>query len=129
MTPKRSYLLNAVYEWIADNGMTPYLLVDADYPGAIVPLEFVNDGQIVLNIGMGAVRHLHVDKAAVSFSARFGGKPMDVYVPMGAALALYAKENGDGLMFPPEDFDFDVDDPEPTAPAKPEKGFTLKVVK
>lgn len=128
MIPKRSYLLNATYEWIADNSMTPYLLVDAEYPGAVVPLEFVNDGQIVLNISMNAVRHLHIDKQGVSFEARFSGKPMQVYVPMAAAIALYAKENSDGLVFPPEEFD-EAPAPEPTPPEPPKKGFTLKVVK
>ncbi|SBS27307.1 hypothetical protein MAQ5080_00779 [Marinomonas aquimarina] len=128
MIPKRSYLLNATYEWIADNSLTPYLLVDADFPGAVVPREFVNEGQIVLNISMSAVRHLHIDKEAVSFEARFSGKPMQVYVPMAAAIALYAKENSDGLVFPPEEFD-ETPEPEPTPPEPPKKGFTLKVVK
>lgn len=128
MIPKRSYLLNATYEWIADNSLTPYLLVDADYPGAVVPREFVNEGQIVLNISMNAVRHLHIDKEAVSFEARFSGKPMQVFVPMAAAIALYAKENSDGLVFPPEEFD-ETPEPEPTPPEPPKKGFTLKVVK
>lgn len=129
MIPKRSYLLNATYEWIADNEMTPYLLVNAEYEGAVVPLEFVKDGQIVLNISMSAVRHLHIDKAGVSFEARFSGKPMQVFVPMAAAEAIYAKENGDGLAFPPEDFDDVAPEPEPTPPAPPKKGFTLTVVK
>ena len=129
MIPKRSYLLNATYEWIADNTMTPYLLVDAEYPGAVVPTEFVNDGQIVLNISMSAVKHLHIDKEGVSFEARFSGKPMQVFVPIGAAVALYAKENNDGLVFPPEEFAAPNPDPEPTPPEPPQKGFTLKVVK
>ncbi|MFD1383947.1 ClpXP protease specificity-enhancing factor [Rhodanobacter aciditrophus] len=130
MIPKRSYLLNAIYEWVADNDQTPYLLVNADYPGAIVPREFVQDGQIVLNISMSAVRQLHMDKEGVSFEARFSGKPMQVFVPIGAAMALYAKESGDGLSFPPEDFEVSGDpDPEPTPPEPPKKGFTLKVVK
>lgn len=132
MIPKRSYLLNATYEWIADNNMTPYLLVDADFEGAVVPREFVNEGQIVLNISMNAVRHLHIDKHALSFEARFSGKVMQVFVPMEAALALYSKENGDGLVFPPEEFD-SVNEPEPPKPTPPtpeqRKGFTLKVVK
>lgn len=127
MFPKRSYLLNAAYEWVSDNDMTPYLLVDADQDGTVVPREFVQDGQIVLNISMSAVRHLIMDKDAVSFEARFSGKPMQVYVPMKAALALYAKENGDGFVFPDEEF---PKEPTPPTPPKPEKkGFTLKVVK
>ncbi|WCN09093.1 ClpXP protease specificity-enhancing factor [Marinomonas mediterranea] len=128
MIPKRSYLLNATYEWVADNNMTPYLLVDAEHEKAVVPTEFVQDGQIVLNISMSAVRNLLMDKMGVSFEARFGGKPMQVYVPIEAALALYAKESGDGLVFPDEAFESEELDPEPEPP-KPEKGFQLKVVK
>lgn len=127
MTPKRSYLLNAAYEWVVDNDMTPYLLVDATHANAVVPVEFVQDGKIVLNISMTAVRHLIMDREAVSFEARFSGKPMQVYVPIEAALAVYAKENGDGLFFPDEEFT-------DLAPHKEEvkeekKGFSLKVVK
>ncbi|AWY00977.1 ClpXP protease specificity-enhancing factor [Marinomonas primoryensis] len=125
MLPKRSYLLNAAYTWVADNDMTPYLLVDAEQKDVVIPTEFVKDGQIVLNIGMSAVRHLIMDKEAVSFEARFSGKPMQVYVPIRAALALYAKENGDGFVFPDEEF---TDEPTPTPPV-PKKGFKLKVVK
>jgi len=125
MLPKRSYLLNAAYAWVADNDMTPYLLVDAEQKDVVIPTEFVKDGQIVLNIGMSAVRHLIMDTEAVSFEARFSGKPMQVYVPMRAALALYAKENGDGFVFPDEEF---VEQPTPTPP-EPKKGFQLKVVK
>lgn len=127
MIAKRSYLLNAAYAWVSDNEMTPYLLVDAEYQNTLVPTEFVQDGQIVLNISMSAVRHLVMDKEGVSFEARFSGKPMQVYVPIGAALALYAKENGDGFVFPEEDFP-DTPPSEPTPP-EPKKGFTLKVVK
>ncbi|MBD5771721.1 ClpXP protease specificity-enhancing factor [Marinomonas colpomeniae] len=126
MLPKRSYLLNAAYEWVADNDMTPYLLVDAEQKDVIIPTEFVKDGQIVLNVSMSAVRHLIMDKDAVSFEARFSGKPMQVYVPIRAALALYAKENGDGFVFPDEEFSDEP--PAPTTPA-PKKGFQLKVVK
>ncbi|MBR7887986.1 ClpXP protease specificity-enhancing factor [Marinomonas sp. A79] len=126
MLPKRSYLLNAAYSWVIDNDMTPHLLVDAEQENVVVPTEFVNDGKIVLSISMTAVRHLIMDKEAVSFEARFSGKPMQVYVPMSAALALYAKENGDGFVFPEEDFDVE---PTPTPPEPPKKGFQLKVVK
>lgn len=125
MLPKRSYLLNAAYSWVADNDMTPYLLVNADHENVVIPTEFVKDGQIVLNISMSAVRHLIMDKEAVSFEARFSGKPMQVYVPIQAALALYTKENGDGFVFPEEVF---TQQPTPTPP-EPKKGFQLKLVK
>lgn len=127
MLTKRPYLLNATYEWVSDNEMTPYLLVNAEEEGAVIPTEFVQDGQIVLNISMSAVRHLIMDKEGVSFEARFSGKPMQVFVPIKAAIALYAKENGDGLVFPEEDFSA----PPPTSPEspRPQKGFQLKVIK
>lgn len=126
MLPKRSYLLNAAYSWVSDNDMTPYLLVDAEQESVIVPMEFVKDGKIVLDISMTAVRNLLIDKEAVSFDARFSGKAMQVYIPMKAALALYAQENGDGIVFPEEEFPQEL--PEPTPP-EPKKGFSLKVVK
>lgn len=132
MTPKRSYLLKAAYEWVVDNEMTPYLLVNAELPNVMVPTEFVQDGQIVLNISMNSVRHLIMDQEAVSFEARFSGKPMQVYVPIKATLAVYAKENGDGLFFPDEEFPDEPTDPSPTKapePAPEKKGFTLRVVK
>lgn len=132
MTPKRSYLLKAAYEWVVDNDMTPYLLVDAELPGVVVPTEFVQDGQIVLNISMTSVRHLIMDQEAVSFEARFSGKPMQVYVPIKATLAVYGKENGDGLFFPDEEFSDEPTDPSPTKLTEPEsnkKGFKLHVVK
>lgn len=129
MTPKRSYLLKAGYEWIVDNDMTPYLLVDADYPQVVIPTEFVQDGQIVLNISMNAVRHLLMDGDAVSFEARFSGKPMQVYVPIAAALAVYGKENGDGIFFPEENFPESPDTPPSVDNDSTSKGFTLRVVK
>ncbi len=127
MLSKRPYLLNAAYSWISDNDMTPYLLVDADNASVVVPREFVKDGQIVLDISVSAGHHLIMDKEGVSFNARFGGKPMEVFVPIQAALALYAQENGDGFVFPDEDFP--EQSIEPTLPKPPEKGFTLRVVK
>jgi len=132
MTPKRSYLLKAAYEWVVDNDMTPYLLVNAELPNVVVPTEFVQDGQIVLNVSMTAVRHLIMDQEAVSFEARFSGKPMQVYVPIKATLAVYGKENGDGLFFPDEEFPDEPTDPSPAKALEPEvakKGFTLRVVK
>lgn len=103
MTSSRSYLLNAIYEWIVDNGCTPYLLVNAEAEGVDVPRQFVNDGQIVLNVAMTAVISLDLGKTAVSFNARFGGKPTDVHVPLAAVLGIYARENGQGMVFEPED--------------------------
>lgn len=103
-TPKRPYLLRAYYEWIEDNDLTPYLVVDATYPNVIVPEEYVQDGQIILNISERATGNLVLNNEAVEFEARFQGETRKIYVPMGAALAIYARENGDGVMFESEEF-------------------------
>ncbi|MGF1685847.1 ClpXP protease specificity-enhancing factor [Photobacterium japonica] len=102
MTPRRPYLLRAFYDWLVDNDLTPHLVVDATLPGVRVPMEFVSDGQIVLNIAPRAVGNLELGDEAISFSARFSGRPHSVHVPMYAALAIYARENGAGTMFEPE---------------------------
>lgn len=99
MTPSRPYLLKALHEWISDNELTPHLVVDAHMDGVMVPSEFVADGQIVLNIAYGAVRDLLMGNEGISFNARFGGVPMNVYIPMAAVLAIYARENGQGMGF------------------------------
>lgn len=117
MTPSRPYLLRGIYEWLVDNDQTPYLLVDAQADDVIVPEEHVQDGKIILNISPSATRDLVMDNEGVSFSARFGGKPMLVNVPVTSALALYSKENGRGMMFPEEQ---NMDDPEPPEPDKRE---------
>ncbi|QIM69839.1 ClpXP protease specificity-enhancing factor [Basfia succiniciproducens] len=101
-SPKRPYLLRAYYDWLVDNEFTPYLVVDATYYGVDVPQEYVRDGQIVLNLSSGAVANLQLTNDAVMFNARFQGVPREIYIPLGAALAIYARENGDGVMFEPE---------------------------
>ncbi|WP_445402394.1 ClpXP protease specificity-enhancing factor [Zobellella sp. An-6] len=102
MTPSRPYLLRAFYDWLLDNELTPHLLVDAGVPHTAVPQQFVKDGQIVLNIAPRAVVGLQMDNEAVSFNARFGGSPFQVYIPMAAIIAIQARENGAGTFFPPE---------------------------
>lgn len=104
LTPSRPYLARAIYEWICDNNLTPYLLVDATIPYTDVPQQFVNDGQIVLNIVPHAVHKLNMSNEAVTFSARFGGVSQDIYVPIQAVLGLYARENGQGLFFDPDEY-------------------------
>lgn len=101
-TPKRPYLLRAYYDWLLDSDLTPYLVVDALYQGVEVPVEYVKDGQIVLNLSPNAVGNLHLGNDNISFSARFQGIARNIMVPMGAALAIYARENCDGVMFEPE---------------------------
>ncbi|MBA4502477.1 ClpXP protease specificity-enhancing factor [Marinobacterium marinum] len=99
MKPSRPYLLRALYEWVLDNNMTPHVVVDATVQGVQVPEQFVNDGQITLNIAPGAVQSLLLDDQGISFSARFGGVPMQVYVPIVAVLAIFTRENGMGMGF------------------------------
>lgn len=100
MTSHRPYLLRALYEWIADNGMTPHLLVDTSLAGVQVPPQAVQDGRIVLNIAERAVAGLQMDNELISFSARFGGVSQGVQVPVSAVLAIYARENGQGMALP-----------------------------
>ena len=121
MTSSRPYLLRAVYEWIADNDLTPQIVVDAKREQVRVPTAYIRDGKIVLNISPSAVRGLSLGNERVEFSARFGGTPFDVLVPVDAVLAIMARENGTGMSFP-----------EPGGerpPAEPKKRPSLKVVK
>lgn len=99
MSSQKPYMLRAIYEWLLDNDCTPHLLVAADHPQASVPQAFVEDGQIVLNLSPSAIRHLHMDNQAISFEGRFAGVVHQLYVPCGAVLALYARENGQGMGF------------------------------
>jgi stringent starvation protein B len=102
MSSSKSYLVNALYQWIVDNHCTPYVLVDAYAANVEVPQDYVKDGQIVLNIAPSAIGDLSIDKKGVSFNARFGGIPMDIFAPMQSVLGIYARENGQGMMFEPE---------------------------
>lgn len=102
LTPRRPYLLRAFYDWLLDNDLTPHLVVDATMPYVNVPFEYVQDGQIVLNVAPRAVGNLELGNDEVSFNARFGGRPMQVTVPLYAVMAIYARENGAGTMFDPE---------------------------
>lgn len=99
MTPSRCYLIRALNEWILDNELTPYIVVDASLPDVEVPRDFVSNGQIVLNISPSAVKALLVGNDYLEFNARFGGVPQQVVVPILAILAIYAKENGQGMVF------------------------------
>jgi len=92
-----------MYEWIVDNGMTPYILVDTRNDQVMIPRQFEEDGKIVLNLGPTAVQSLDLGIEAVSFDARFDGSSMDVMVPIEFILAIYTRENGQGMMFADED--------------------------
>ena len=131
MTPSRPYIMRAMYEWIVDNDCTPYMLVDALVDDVMVPQQFVKDGQIVLNISPGAVVDLNIANDAVIFNGRFGGVATDIYVPVRAVIGIYARENGQGMVFDAEDTpDGDTTpDGTPPAPIRPEGRPSLKVVK
>jgi len=142
MNSSRPYLVRALYEWIVDNDCTPHMLVNAEFPAVQVPAGFASDGQIVLNISPSAVRSLHMDNEAVSFEGRFGGVAHSLYVPAGAIMGIYARENGQGMVFelePPQDEDLELDDdsvepdddgpPEGGQPPRPSGRPSLKVVK
>jgi stringent starvation protein B len=104
----RPYLVRALNEWILDQGWTPYLLVNAQWPQVQVPEAFVEDGRIVLNINPSAVRELQLNNHEVTFSARFAGSPQWVQVPIGAVLGIYARENGEGLFFDEDEYTPDL---------------------
>lgn len=99
MTSHRPYLVRALNEWILENDCTPYILVNAFETGVLVPQSFVKDGQIVLNISPVAVQGLVISNEGIEFNGRFGGIPTRVYVPTAAILGIYAKENGQGMIF------------------------------
>lgn len=134
MKSSRPYLARALYEWLLDNELTPYFVVDATQPGVEVPRQFVQNGQIVLNAAPTAVRDLFMENQAIGFSARFGGQPMQVMIPMPALIAIYARENGAGMVFGHEpeldSAEFDGAELEDTAsdvetePSKPELTVT-----
>lgn len=99
MTPNQPHLLRAFFDWIIDNQLTPFMVIDANYPGVQIPTQFVNDGQIVLNVSPSACVNFSIDLERVGFQARFSGKPMQVSFPCVAVSAVYAKENGAGTVF------------------------------
>jgi len=120
--------MRALYEWIVDNNFTPYVLVDASVEGVMVPQQFVKDNQIVLNISPDAVVDLSITNHALAFNGRFGGVATDIFVPVAAVVGIYARENGQGMVFDPEESASPPDDTPPGAD-KSEKRPTLKIVK
>ena len=132
MTSSQPYLIRGIYDWVLDNGFTPYLLVNAENDYAMIPREFVEDGKIVLNINPSAITNLQLGNDYIMFNARFSGKAMEVSVPVAAVLALYARENGQGMMFDENNTNLPPTPPENTTPpevAKKSKKPQLKVVK
>lgn len=142
MSSNRPYLLRAIYDWISDNNLTPYMLVDATRSGVRVPAHVIKNGQVVLNLAMRAVANLDLGNEWISFQARFSGVSHSIQIPVPAVLALYAQENGQGMMFPADEEeggeqagDTPPSPPEPEPPSgdgdKPKKGggSHLRVVK
>ena len=148
MTSRRPYLIRAFNDWILDNGLTPYLSVNAEYSGVEVPRDYVVDGQIVLNISPSSVRNLELGLEYVLFDARFSGRSYQIVIPVKAVLAIYARENGEGMAFlfdqqddaaelpsqhkqggPAREADLIDDDPGEPPPRSPDGRPNLKVVK
>jgi stringent starvation protein B len=137
MSSSRPYLIRALYEWILENDCTPYVLVNAQYPQTSVPDAFVEAGQIVLNLSPNAIRHLEMDNDRITFDGRFGGVAQQVWVPSQAVMAIYARENGQGMVFevepaplPPTSDVPSVDaGPTPAGKTVKSKRPSLKVVK
>ncbi len=129
-TSTKPYLLRALYEWCNDNGLTPYVAVKVD-ASVRVPMEYVKDNEIVLNISMDATSALQLDNDFISFKARFGGQPREIVVPIERVMAIYARENGQGMAFPVSEVtaaslpqasavdDANGEDPPPSAPQRP----------
>jgi stringent starvation protein B len=130
-TSRRPYLIRAMYDWAVDNGFTPHLVVSVSMPGVNVPSQYVSDGKITLNIGPRAAHGLHIGNDEIRFSARFGGQPHVVNVPPGAVVAIYARENGEGIVFGEIEEAGSVAPPPDAPPPGPatRRGAHLKVVK
>jgi len=129
MTSSRPYLVRAMYQWIVDNAMTPHLLIDAGAEGCVVPVEHIQEGKIVLNIAPMSVNGLVLGDVEITFSARFSGESQSIYVPVESVLAIYARENGQGMMFSEDEGEdmLDSDNDGKPDPDKPRPN--LKIVK
>jgi len=125
MTSSRPYLIRALHEWIVANNLTPYVLVDCRLSDVHVPTEHISDDRIVLNVSPTATQALTLGNDQVRFSARFGGNPRTVEFPVQAVLAIYARENGRGMVFSNESSDEATPDPDDDGGGKPK----LRIVK
>lgn len=126
MTPLKPYLIRSIYDWIVDNDLTPHILANAEDDNARLPRQFVDNGKIVLNVRPQAVQGLVLGNQEIEFDARFSGKSMHIVVPVTAVLAIYAKENGKGMIFDHED---GTDDDGSTPEKKPSGKPNLRVIK
>jgi len=141
LTSKRPYLIRALHEWMTDNGETPLIVVDASNEGLRAPGEYVEQGKLILNVSYSATGSLLLGNDAISFSARFNGQPMELYVPVDAVLGIYGRESGEGMIFAASEDAYDgeaaleavpaadtsVEEVTSPSPSKPRP--TLKVVK
>jgi stringent starvation protein B len=125
MTSHKPYLIRALYEWILDNGCTPYILANAMAPGVEVPQQGVKDGQVILNINPQAVKGLLITNEMLEFDGRFGGIPKHIRVPVAAVHGIYARENGQGMIFEAEE---DSTPTPPSASGAPTFSRTSKVL-
>ena len=129
ISSNRPYLIRALYEWLVDNDLTPHLVVAADREHVVVPGQYVKDERIILNVAPSAVQKLELGNELISFSARFGGVPTKVRVPPSAVLGIYARENGQGMLFPDEELsDADGSGTDGDPPSPPDRP-TLRVIK
>lgn len=108
-TSTKPYLLRALYEWCLDNGLTPHIAVWVNQYTQ-VPMQHVQDEQIVLNIGPAACKELHIDNDWVHFQARFGGKAEDIWIPVGHVISIFARENSSGMGFEVEAYEPSAED-------------------
>lgn len=132
MNSSRPYFLRALYEWIIDNKLTPHLMVDAVLPGVSVPQQYVKDGKIILNAAPEAIQNLSMTNEWVNFDARFSGVTHRIRLPMMAISAIYAVENGRGMVFEKEEFtqtDYMPAQPVATTSEKPKGKPMLRVIK
>jgi stringent starvation protein B len=126
----KAYLVRAVCDWALDQGLTPHVAVDATYPGVVVPAEYVQEGRIVLNVHPRAIQGYALGDEGLTFSARFGGRPLTVTIPLPAILAVYARENSQGISFPePGKPAPESGGPDEGGTPPPRKGPHLRVVK
>ena len=112
MTSSKPYLIRAIYEWIVDNNLTPYIAADTNIPGTIVPETYIQDECIVLDISEAATSNLIISNNSLEFKTRFGGISHNIYIPMSAIMVVYAQENDCGMEFPPEEFEEELSEEE-----------------
>lgn len=133
LTSRKPYLVRAINQWILDNGLTPFISVNADIGGVVVPLDHIDDGEIILNMNPQSIRNLEIGDEYILFDARFSGQSFSIVVPVTAVQAIYAKENGEGMLFVADteikgSEEHDPDD-SPSSPITPNGRPSLKIVK